>query len=307
MSPKRSINRFLRRIIRYTGRMEPTLKSKTPELAPRLLEWARRVAGPLQAGDHFYSKQLFSYCRIERENLKAVELPNPVMSIVIYGKKEIWLGDNVQVYQPGTVLVLPRGVPIDVVNIPDDSIGFYGSLCLEISSVPLRIAPLSPNERAKCLAEPGCFAVPLNAPLVDALIHATAVLADGGVNDAVKHLRLEEVLTLLRPQPEARMLFRLGPAEEVAWLIGAAPSEPWSVDAVSKQLGVSGSTLRRQLSAAGTSFRAILRQERLRAGRRAIASGASSLAAAEAAGYTSRSHFSKRFRESFGTSPTGRN
>jgi AraC-like DNA-binding protein len=54
------------------------------------------------------------------------------------------------------------------------------------------------------------------------------------------------------------------------------------------------------------SFRAILRAERLEAGRHAIALGASSMAAAEAAGYHSRSHFARRYREIYGTSPKER-
>ncbi|WP_368904456.1 AraC family transcriptional regulator [Taklimakanibacter lacteus] len=44
----------------------------------------------------------------------------------------------------------------------------------------------------------------------------------------------------------------------------------------------------------------------MRAGQAAIAKGASSLSAAEAAGYASRSHFARRYRESYGTSPSGR-
>jgi AraC-like DNA-binding protein len=94
--------------------------------------------------------------------------------------------------------------------------------------------------------------------------------------------------------------------DEVAWLIASAPTQDWTVERVAKEVGLGASSLRRRLAAEGTSFRTILRRERLRAGQSALAAGASSVTAAEAAGYVSRSHFARRYRESFGTTPSGR-
>jgi AraC-like DNA-binding protein len=49
-----------------------------------------------------------------------------------------------------------------------------------------------------------------------------------------------------------------------------------------------------------------LRQTRMDAAQRALASGAAIALAAEAAGYASRSHFARHFRSAFGTTPSGR-
>ncbi|WP_258158250.1 helix-turn-helix domain-containing protein [Rhizobium sp. TH2] len=150
------------------------------------------------------------------------------------------------------------------------------------------------------------FTVPLDTDLVDALVHAATSIASDAAGDVLKALRLAEVLTLMQPLAAARPLFETSLAEEVAWAIRAAPSEAWTVERLARQLGLGASTLRRRLASEDQSFRKILRVERLKAGRSAIASGASSVAAAEAAGYHSRSHFARRYRENYGTSPKGR-
>ncbi|CAN7414290.1 AraC family transcriptional regulator [Neorhizobium sp. LjRoot104] len=277
-----------------------------PDLSRRLLDRLRPVAaGKLKPGMHAYAEQLFIYCCFDREKVKALELDCPMICIVLHGQKEIWLGDRVQVFPSGSVFVLPGGVPMDAVNIPDETNGLYVALRLDVPALPEGIPPLSAAERLKG-SEAGSFGLPLSEDLVEALCHAATTIADGAIGETIKRLRMTEVLALLRPLPEARVLFRQSLSEEIAWLIATAPSEPWNVADVAAELGIGASTLRRRLSLEGGSFRAILRRERLKAGQNAISSGASSIAAAEAAGYASRSHFSRRFRETFGTSPTGR-
>ncbi|MCQ1779376.1 AraC family transcriptional regulator [Neorhizobium galegae] len=286
--------------------MNLIVTQRFPDFSRRLLDRLRpMVAGKLEPGMNAYAEQLFIYCCFDREKVKALELDCPMVCIVLHGQKEVWLGDRTQVFPAGSVFVLPGGVPMDVVNIPDETNGLYVALRLDVPSLPEGIAPLSATERMEG-CEAGSFGLPLSEDLVEALCHAATTIADGTIGETIKRLRMTEVLALLRPLPEARMLFRQSLSEEIAWLIATAPSEPWSVADVAEQLGIGASTLRRRLSLEGASFRAILRRERLKAGQNAISSGASSIAAAEAAGYASRSHFSRRFRETFGTSPTGR-
>ncbi|WP_037076535.1 helix-turn-helix domain-containing protein [Neorhizobium vignae] len=286
--------------------MNLIVTQRFPDFSRRLLDRLRpMVARKLEPGMNAYAEQLFIYCCFDREKVKALELDCPMVCIVLHGQKEVWLGDRTQVFPAGSVFVLPGGVPMDVVNIPDETNGLYVALRLDVPSLPEGIAPLSATERMEG-GEAGSFGLPLGEDLVEALCHAATTIADGTIGETIKRLRMTEVLALLRPMPEARMLFRQSLSEEIAWLIATAPSEPWSVADVAEQLGIGASTLRRRLSLEGASFRAILRRERLKAGQNAISSGASSVAAAEAAGYASRSHFSRRFRETFGTSPTGR-
>lgn len=276
------------------------------QLRSALVERLRSMrAPPGTAGRYDHGRQLFSYCSLDRERLKAIELPSPIIGIILSGRKEVWLGDTSHLFEPGTVFVLPARVPMDVVNIPAGLTSSYESLLLEVPSLPSGVAPVFGNETASRSDDGRTFRVPLDTDLVDSLVHAATAIW-GQALDAIKTVRLLEVLTLLRPIAAARPLFETDLSQKVAWLIGSGPSEDWTVERVATRLGLGASTLRRRLAAEGTSFRAVVRTQRLQAAQTALASGASSLAAAEAAGYASRSHFARRYKESFGMSPTGR-
>lgn len=274
-------------------------------LRHHLLARLKDFEAPAASGVHNHARNLFSYCALERERLAAIKLPHPLIGIVLRGRKEVWLGDLNRTFRPGSVIILPRNIPMDVVNIPGET-GIYESLILEVPMLPDGVPPLTLAERRDREAASPTFSVPLTEDLVEALSHAATTIRAEAMSEKVKTLRLKEVLTLLRPLPEARALFTTPLGDEVAWLIASAPSEDWTVERVAKAIGLGASTLRRHLTQEGRPFRAILRAERLRAGQAALAAGASSLSAAEAAGYTSRSHFARRYRESFGTSPSGR-
>jgi len=272
------------------------------ELVARL----RGFQAPATAeGVHNHARNLFSYCALKRERLAAIKLPHPLIGIVLRGRKEVWLGDVAQAFGPGSVIVLPRNVAMNVVNVPGET-GVYESLILEVPVLPEAVPPLSLAERRGREQMSRAFGVTLSDDLVEGLCHAATMIRSEAMREVVQALRLSEVLTLLRPLPEARALFTQALRDEVAWLIGSAPTEDWTVERVAKAVGLGASTLRRRLALEGSSFRAVLRRERLRAGQAAIAAGGSSLSAAEAAGYASRSHFARRYRESFGTTPSGR-
>lgn len=274
-------------------------------LRQRLVARLKAFEAPAASGVYNHARNLFSYCALERERLAAIKLPHPLIGIVLRGRKEVWLGDAGRSFGPGSVIILPRNIPMDVVNIPGET-GIYESLILEVPALPEGVAPLSLAERLDREATSPTFSAALTEDLVEALSHAATTIRAEAMSEKVKTLRLKEVLTLLRPLPEARALFTAPLGDEVAWLIASAPSEAWTVERAAKATGLGASTLRRRLTQEGRPFRAILRQERLRAGRAALAAGASSLSAAEAAGYVSRSHFARRYRESFGMSPSGR-
>jgi AraC-like DNA-binding protein len=279
--------------------------SDDAELRSGLVERLRPMMAPSgTAGRYAHGRQLFSYCSIDKERLKAIELPCPILGIMLRGLKEVWLGDTMHLFEPGSVFVLPGSVRMDVVNIPAGRNASYESLLLEVPGLPAGMPPMIGRARGTGGGDP--FRVPLDSDLVDALVHAATSIASDAMSEAVKTLRLTEVLTLLQPIEAARPLFATSLPDEVAWLVRSAPSETWTVERAAERLGIGASTLRRRLAAEGSSFRQILRDERLQAGQNALAAGASSLAAAEAAGYSSRSHFARRYRENYGTSPTGR-
>jgi AraC-like DNA-binding protein len=255
-----------------------------------------------RSGFNSHARHLFSYCSLDRERIASVRMKHPSILVVLQGCKEVWVGDRMQAFGPGAVFVLPPNLDMEVVNIPgEDGPCLYEAMIMEVPALPAGIAPLPAS------TTPGLdFSVTPGSDLMEALIHAATAIADHGQSEALKALRMAEVLTLMRPYPAARCLFHVVLADQVAWLIASQPARDWTVAAVAERLGLGASTLRRQLAAAGTSFRAIVARERLRIGRDAIRSGALSIAAAEAAGYSSRSHFARRYREHFGTTPTGR-
>lgn len=273
----------------------------------QLVERLRPIKAPDgTAGRYAHGRQLFSYCSIDRERLLAVRLECPLIGILLRGEKEVWVGDRMVRFDPGTVFVLPAGVPIDVVNTPAGPTSSYESLLLEVPVLPAGIAPVMGDCLSTARAQDDLFRIPLSQDLVVALSHAATSIATETLGEAVKAVRLMEVLTLLRVLPAAAPLFSISLAEQAAWLIRSAPSEAWTVERLADRLGLGPSTLRRRLAAAGQPFRSVLRTERLRAAAAALSSGASSIAAAEAAGYASRSHFARRFRESYGFAPKGK-
>ncbi|MDW4549834.1 helix-turn-helix domain-containing protein [Defluviimonas sp. D31] len=273
----------------------------TDLLRRQLLDRLGSFTRPRDHGMHAHAERLFSYCTLARERIAAIRLDHPLLGIVLKGSKEVWLGESCEVQVPGTVFVLPRGVALDVVNIPDDRSGYYESLIFEVAALPPGIAP------DPAVPEPpaSSFRVALTHDLVEALAHAATSIADPASRDSVKTLRLAEVLALLRGAPAARSLFAAGLGDRLAWRIAEAPDMAWTAGALAAELGLGASTLRRRLAAEGTSFRTILEAVRMRAAERMIAAGASSLAAAEAAGYRSRSHFARAYRRQHGTSPSG--
>jgi AraC-like DNA-binding protein/quercetin dioxygenase-like cupin family protein len=259
------------------------------------------IAAQVQAGFQTFGPQLTTYCCLKRERIAAVVPPHPLLGIVLRGRKEIWLGDACQSFEAGAVFVMPRGVPMDVVNILDDRSGHYAALILEVKDLPESLL-------AGATAETGTrsLQIPLTRALVDALSHAAGVTEGGAQGEAVQRLRLAEVLTLLQGEPAARPLFHQSLADRVVWLIRSDPARNWRVCDVAETLAMGASTLRRRLDAQGTPFRSLLRQTRMAAAQHALASGAAITSAAEAAGYASRSHFARQFRAAFGTSPSGR-
>ncbi|MFP5077441.1 helix-turn-helix domain-containing protein [Rhizobium sp. YIM 134829] len=283
---------------------EMTVDTPQADLRPVLVERLRTIRAPEGTrGRHSHGGSLFSHCALDRERLASIRLEAPLIGILLRGRKEVWIGDRMSLFLPGTVFVLPAGVEMDVVNIPAENAA-YESLILEVARLPDGIAPLIPFDQkpvAQVAQDP--FIIPLTPDLVDTLAHAARAIASAAIEETVARVRLIEVLTVLRSVPAAAPLFSMSLADQVAWLIRSAPDEDWSVERLARKLGIGASTLRRRLSGAGRPFRSILRTERLTAAAQALSAGASSIAAAEAAGYASRSHFARHFREDYGVSP----
>lgn len=90
---------------------------------------------------------------------------------------------------------------------------------------------------------------------------------------------------------------------ELLWI--RVPSGNYSLDAMAKQLGISGRTIERQLKQDGTSFSALLNQVRAEMVRQYVeSSGRPLYVIAELMGFSALSAFSRWFRDEFGCSPS---
>lgn len=272
-----------------------------PAFARRLLDGLPRFRAAPTAGFVPHAAGLFSYCALDRERLRAVRLPRPLIGTVVSGAKEIWRGDVPERLTAGTLFVLPADVDLDVVNEPDDRSGLYRSLILEIApdDVPL----LDPAAASRPSLPESC-AVPLRADIVEAAIHAAGAIAEGPAAATIRAARLAELLALLHDVPAARPLFDLSVGERLARLVRAEPARNWTAATVAARLALSESTLRRRLASEGRSFTTVLRRERMEAAKRLMARGAASGAAAFAVGYASRAHFARAYRATFGDNPS---
>jgi AraC-like DNA-binding protein len=246
-------------------------------------------------------RQMFTYCCFTTERLAQVVIGRPLIGIVLSGEKEFWLGDQSQRFGAGDVFVSPGGATLDVVNIPNAR-GLYESLLVEVASLPPSIAKLPDLPPAP--KKGFDIGVTLTADLVDALAHAATTLATSEHAALLGEHRLAEVLMLLRSDPAARPLFDVPLADRVRWMVSADPTRPWTAGEIASRLAMGASTLRRRLTEDGTPLRTVLAAARMHIAQDLLARGdASVTAAAEAAGYSSRSHFTRRFRSVYGSTP----
>jgi len=254
-------------------------------------------------GQTFISSQLFTYCALAAERVAQFKVAHAIIGIVLNGTKELWIGNTGQRYTTGQVFVLPTGAELDVVNIPDDRRGLYEALVVEVRHVPpaLALPPEKPRAPAASVGQP----VTLTAELVDALVHAAVTLASSDHAKALAEHRMAEVLMLLRNDPAARCLFDLPLRDRIAWMVATEPAHPWTAEELAVRLSMGASTLRRRLAQDGTSLREVLADARMQIARGLLERGEANVtAAAEAAGYASRSHFIRRFRSAFGSAPS---
>ncbi len=251
---------------------------------------------------HHHCSQMFTYCCFAAERVVAFEPPHAVIGIVLSGAKEFWIGDQGHRYTAGHVFILPKDIKVDVVNIPDERHGLYESLCVQVLEVPpsLAIAETKAGHRGHFDGE-----VKLTPALVDALSHAALSLAASDQALAIAKHRLNEVLMLLHGDPAARSLYDVSLVERITRMVAADPTMDWTAQRIAGKIGMGASTLRRRLQQDGTSLREVLASARMRVARSLLESGTVNIsAAAEAAGYASRSHFVRRYRSIFGAAPS---
>jgi AraC-like DNA-binding protein len=250
--------------------------------------------------------RVFGYCVQERERIARSRMEHPAVVVVLCGTKEVWRGDVAQTFAAGVPFVIPAGMEFDLVNNPDPESGQYESICITVDDV-LRLTLRGNVRHVPVTGMPtDRLDVDLTPALVEAYGHAASALTGLAVATAttLARYRVLEILLLLAETAVAGMLTAVGRREQVEAIICADPGYAWQVSDVAVELGIGASTLRRQLVSAGTSFREVLLSVRMAtAGVLLGSSGYSVMQAAQAAGYASRSHFSRRVRAVHGKTP----
>lgn len=250
--------------------------------------------------------RVFGYCIQERERIARSRMEHPAVVLVLSGTKEVWRGDVAQTFAAGVPFVIPAGMDLDLVNNPDPASGRYESICITVDEAlrqTLR-TNLRPVEFAGRI--PDRLDVDLTPAIVEAYGHAASALSEVGVAVAatLARYRVLEVLLLLAQTPVAGILTAVGRREQVEAIISADPGHAWQVGEVAAELGLGASTLRRQLHSVGTSFREVLLSVRMTTASALLrSSGYSVTQAAQATGYASRSHFSRRVQAVHGKTP----
>jgi AraC-like DNA-binding protein len=243
-----------------------------------------------------------------REVLSELLVTAPGLIIVIEGRKEVVSGAQKRIYGPGSAFVLRAGSRIDVVNEPDAKTGVYRALFLHFSrELMIEAARLWPALRSVPLTDDP--SVVIDKTLCSALINVSEAIESGlAVSRRVVDHRVLEILLIL----VERGAFPLRPkymensvAEAVRLLIRHRLDHPWTAAAIAHELSISPATLRRRLRNEGQSLRGLLRAERMKGAHLILSERHANVGeAVAAAGYASRSHFTRRFREAFGRPPS---
>ncbi|WP_437669763.1 helix-turn-helix transcriptional regulator [Sorangium sp. So ce131] len=257
-----------------------------------------------------------------RERMSIKQLPRPIIALLLDGSKRILLdgphGNTQLVAREGQILLMPPGVPLEVVNEPDPERGVYRTFAIELlcevdERLQRRYPTLCVQRGLGGFEADRPHLLRSALPSIQALIHLVNTLLLPGAHALLITHRLEDlVLTLLlqhREQLEeartASSTLALDPTLAVRTLVRRDPARPWTVEDVARALGVSNATLRRRLGARGLSFRALLWKERLDLARTLLRSGRHGvLEVATACGYDSASRFAEQFRRSEGVSPS---
>lgn len=244
--------------------------------------------------------------------LKRVPILQHCLILVLEGAKELQGAAGPARVPAGSMLALPAGAAPTLFNDPDRRSGQYRAQVLAFDAglvtaffhdppQPARLPLSSPAQ-----GDPWRILTPPEA-LRDAFAHAGRAVGAGDVSDTLVRHRFQEVLLGLAEQGVVWAPARGDTvAQRLRLLIAGRPGAPWSAADAAKAAGVSEATLRRRLAGEGTSFRDLLAEVRLSHGLMLLQTSRAGIAEiALACGYDSPSRFATRFRERFGTPPSG--
>lgn len=206
------------------------------------------------------------------------------------------------------LLLVPARTTADLVKVPGGPQGSFRSVFLELCAPLLTSAA---REHPNLLGGPvdswsgPARRVHLDDDVLGSLEHAAASVEDEATSDArVQHRLLDLLLALAERGHAFPPVAEVTTADRVRQLVSDAPGQRWTASSAGQALAVSEATLRRHLAREGTGFEELVVDVRMHHAVMLLQTTGWSLShIAEACGYLSRSRFSERFRQRFGTSP----
>ncbi|HEX9449289.1 MAG TPA: AraC family transcriptional regulator [Dongiaceae bacterium] len=248
-----------------------------------------------------------------REHIARLQLRQAVIGVILEGAKEIHLGGEIWHLRAGDCLLLPAGIEIDVVNVPDEASGYYRAIVLNLpAALILRTAAAYPAAVANGTTgnQSQSPLLPVTAAAIDSLVHAVQDIATppaGITGDLARQLIEHRVMEVILHFAGRILVGRNAlPAitDRVRIHLRSHPERAWTAADLAAELNMSEATLRRQLKADGQGFKKLLDDARMDLAKRLLPDRALSIdSIALTCGYAARGKFEQRFRKLLGMTP----
>ena len=244
---------------------------------------------------------------VQRSALRfsSVVVDSPALILLKHGTKSLHSGNRRWTVQGGDAIAIAGGQSFDVSNHLSSAGLFEARWLVWDKAVVQRFEEAVPAEKRSLSG--AMVLKQASSDFLEATERAiSAVCCPSDVPEPIALHRLTEVLVWLSLAGVRLSVPRtVNTSTKLRSMFGEAPAEAWTISNVTGRLAMSEATLRRRLSAEGTSFVDLLADVRmslamtlLQSTDRAVARIASDV------GYESASRFAIRFRARFGFAPT---
>ena len=231
-------------------------------------------------------------------------MSHPVLIVVVKGEKTVrWPGGEFVVHSGGAVAIT-GGQTLDILNRGADG-GQYEAYWL-VWDETLLSTFVSQHGNATQTIQQALPMATIPAGFHAACERAVQAIRDDAIPAPIAQHRMNEVLLWLH---EAGGIFSMkeivSTSHRVRCMLSQQPAHDWAVPDVAGTLAMSEATLRRKLAADNTRFSDLLLDVRMSCAIQLLQSTTIPVTRiAQEVGYDSSSHFSVRFKERFGFSPS---
>jgi AraC-like DNA-binding protein len=254
--------------------------------------------------------------RLYRSGTTTTPVPvvyEPMLCVVVQGRKRVILGERVRYYDAAHCLVVSLELPVVGAVCEASAEAPYLALSVQLDRTELAALLLQlPPDRTPVPEHAALEVTTMSATLADASLRLVELLESPQDIAVLAPLVRRELLYRLLMGPQGPMLRqiahgegRLGQVQQaIAW-IREHYDEPLRIETLATQVALSNSSLHRHFKAA-TQLSPLQYQKQVRlqqARERLMAEQTDAAAVAYAVGYESASQFSREFKRLFGHPP----